>query len=273
MKKFFSVKDNFKKIIKSKLCDVVSINQIATGWTNFVFDVKTKTNEYIFRFPRNNFFASVLEKEVKFTQFVKDKLTTKVADIKLFYIKGKPYTMHVKIKGKSLTQVSNKLSYFKKRKIAKQTVNFIYELQQIDIKTFDFSLPTTTQFLNELSKVDDEEYDLKKHDNLKQLEQQRLVLNHADLNPGNILVDDNFNVCAILDFAFVSVSSDINDISRLIGRLPKSYHKIMLKQFNKKFKTKVNITQVYNVVHVWDYVEAHYINYMKKNMPEIDIGR
>ena len=271
MNNFFSVKNDFKKIIKSKLCDVASIKQIATGWTNFVFDVKTKNNEYIFRFPRNNFFASVLKKEVFFTNFLKDKVSVPLTDITLNFESNKPYTIHKKIKGKSLTEVCEFLSTKDKQKIAKQIAEFIFELQQIDVK--DKNLMTTTKFLEELSKVDSEYYDFSMHDNLKIMEEKGVVLNHADLNPGNILLDENFNVCGILDFAFVSVSSNINDVSRLIGRLPKDFHQIMLKEFNKKFDSKVSLKQVYKVVDVWNYVESHYINYMKKNMPEIDIGR
>ena len=118
-----------------------------------------------------------------------------------------------------------------------------------------------------------EYYDFSRHDNLVKLEQRDLVLNHADLNPGNILLDENNNVCAVLDFAFVSFSSRINDVSRLIGRLPADFHHIMLKAYNKRFDTNISMDEINKLIDVWNYVEEHYINYMRVNQPEIDIGR
>lgn len=273
MENFFTTISNFDDIIKSELKDVTKISQISTGWTNFVFDVKAGDGEYIFRFPRNNFFAGVLKKEVTLTNFLKDKITIPVTDIKLKQFENKYFTMHKKIKGESLTNVYPLLKSSDKQKIALQVSKFIYELQQISLNTLPLKLSTTTKFLEDLSKVDNEKYDFNMHHNLKILEQEHLVLNHADLNPGNILIDENFNVCGILDFAFISVSSKLNDVSRLIGRLPKDFHNIMLKAFNKQFNLSVSLSQVYKIVKVWDYVEDHYINYMKTNMPEIDIGR
>ena len=88
-----------------------------------------------------------------------------------------------------------------------------------------------------------------------------------------ILVDENKNVCAIIDFAFVSKSSKINDVSRLIGRLPKDFHQIMLDSYNNRFNANVTMQEIKSLISVWDYVEEHYINYMRENQPEIDIGR
>ena len=31
--------------------------------------------------------------------------------------------------------------------------------------------------------------------------------------------------------------------------------------------------EIKSIISVWDYVEEHYINYMRVNQPEIDIGR
>mgnify|MGYP003295185771 CR=1 FL=1 len=73
---------------------------------------------------------------------------------------------------------------------------------------------------------------------MQDLEKHGLTLSHADLNPGNILLDENHNVCGILDFAFVSYTSDLNDMARLIGRLPSDYYDIMLEEYNKRFKLK-----------------------------------
>ena len=270
---FFKTVDNFKSIIENCVGSVKNISQISTGWTNFVFDVETFDEKYIFRFPRNAFFAGVIEKEVAFSKFIRNKIKTPTSHIEIGYDNGRPFTIHKKIKGQSMTEVYPRLSKDDKLRIAKQVAEFIFELQNVSLDEFSIKLPTTSQFLEELSHVDNEYYDYTKHDNLVNLEKGERVLNHADLNPGNILIDENNNVCAILDFAFVSMSTKINDVSRLIGRLPQDFHYIMLDAFNEKFNTRVNMGEIKKLISVWEYVEEHYINYMKVNQPEIDIGR
>ncbi len=271
--KFFTTSDDFKSIIEREIGKTNSINQISTGWTNFVFEVDGESGEYIFRFPRNDFFSGVLEKEVGFSKFIKGKINTPTSNIRLGFDNGRPFTCHSKIKGRSLTSAYPTLSEEDKKRIADQVSEFIYELQQVPIDSIPLNLPTTSQFLADLSHVDNEYYDFTKHDNLVNLEQGNLVLNHADLNPGNILIDDDRNVCAIIDFAFVSKSSELNDVSRLIGRLPEDFHEIMLNSYNKRFNKNVLMDKVKSLISVWNYVEEHYINYMRVNQPEIDIGR
>ena len=271
--KYFTINDNFRKIIESKVGEIEEMNQISTGWTNFVYDVKTKNGSYIFRFPRNEFFSSVLEKEASFSEFIQGKIGTPTSHISLGYDNNRPFTCHKKIRGKSLTSVYDSLSTEDKQRIADQVSNFIYDMQQIKLDKIPINLPTTSQFLADLSRVDNEYYDFSRHDNLVNLEKQEMVLNHADLNPGNILIDENKNVCAIIDFAFVSKSSKINDVSRLIGRLPHDFHHIMLDSYNNRFGTQVSMDEVKDLISVWDYVEEHYINYMRENQPEIEIGR
>ena len=271
--KYFTVNDDFKSIIEKEVGKTNNISQISTGWTNFVFEVDGESGEYIFRFPRNDFFSDVLEKEVSFSKFIKGKIKTPTSNIRMGFDKGRPFTCHSKIKGKSLTSAYSTLSIDDKKRIADQVSEFIYELQQIPIENIPLNLPTTSEFLENLSHVDNEYYDFSKHDNLIKLEQGDLVLNHADLNPGNILIDENKNVCAIIDFAFVSKSSDLNDVSRLIGRLPEDFHEIMLNSYNSRFNKNILMDKIYSLISVWNYVEEHYINYMRVNQPEIDIGR
>ena len=271
--KFFTTRDNFKSIIEREVGKINTMNQISTGWTNFVYEVDAESGEYIFRFPRNDFFSGVLEKEVTFSKYIREKIKTPISNIRLGFDNGRPFTCHTKIKGRSLTSAYPTLNVEDKEKIASQVAEFIYELQQVPVEDVPLSLQTTSQFLADLSHVDNAYYDFSKHDNLVSLEKESLVLNHADLNPGNILIDENNNLCAIIDFAFVSTSSDINDVSRLIGRLPEDFHEIMLDAYNERFNSNILMDEVKSVVDVWNYVEEHYINYMRENQPEIDIGR
>lgn len=269
MNGFFTTKDNFENIIKSVLREFDEITLVDTGWTNFVYKVKKCNQKYVFRFPRNMFFSSVLSKEVAFNNFIKDKLSIETPNLNLFYHNNRPFSMHKEIPGKSMSEVYKILTLEEKHKIAKQVSYFIYELQHLDMTDLNLNLITTSEFLKELSKVDDQDYDLTKLNPLIDLERSDLVLSHADLNPGNILLDENHNVCGILDFAFVSFTSSLNDMARLIGRLPDDYYDIMLEEYNKVFDIDVDKNAVDEIIKVWNHVEYHYMIYMKNNHPEI----
>jgi len=119
MQKYFSLDDNFKLLIKRNLHDLISYKQISTGWTNFVFIATTKKSQYIFRFPRNDFFANALEKEFKINQFLQNKLSFKIPQMQLYYHKHRPYSVHIKLDGESLSSCYHKLTDKQKNDLAK----------------------------------------------------------------------------------------------------------------------------------------------------------
>ena len=140
MEKFFTTRDNFIKIITERIGKVESLKQISTGWTNFVYKANNGEKNFVFRFPRNDFFSDVLDKEVAFSQFLKGKLSIKTADLKLEFDHNRPFTMHEELPGRDLTEAYPTLRLAEKFKIADQISNFIYELQQIDISKFNKNL-------------------------------------------------------------------------------------------------------------------------------------
>ena len=96
---FFTEREDLESIIKEELKDknIINIDKISTGWTNIVLNVKTDNGEeYIFRFPRNDFFASKIEKDVLANNFLKDKLNLKTVDMKLSCNKNRPFSVHKK---------------------------------------------------------------------------------------------------------------------------------------------------------------------------------
>lgn len=263
MRKFFINSDDFFYIINSQMKGVKSIKQISTGWTNFVFEVKAMGGKYIFRFPRNDFFAAQLEKECSFlASFDHKLLPAKVPKIKLCYFKGRPYSRHAAIKGKPIEKCN--LSKRKTERLAKDMLNFLDALSKISTKV---KLPTTSQFLRELSLVSGGEYDLSKHAALEIEEQKGLVLSHGDFNPGNILVRRG-KMYGVLDFAFVSYSTPLDDVARIVGRRG-SLAKFILPQLQLRGETSDAETRIEKLCEVWRYVEQKYIEYIKREHRDI----
>lgn len=272
-KSYFTQKDDFFKIIQQHLPSVVSdsIEYIKTGWTNVVICASDSKDSYFFRFPRNTFFAKMMLKDHAFCSFMRDKVSFQFPNITILYDEGRPFSMHKKIQGWTLTERFKFLSRQAMTNLAFDIATFIRELSQVDSK----SLPKTcnmpvSEFLDQLSTVDDNGYDLSRHNVLKALENKTQVV-HGDLNPGNILLDENDRMVGVIDFAFAGTSNNYVDLSRIIGRSDKSFEKHMIEAYEQVMHERVDLNQVKEVIHMWDYVEQQYILYIQQNHPEIQL--
>ena len=265
-KKYFSVEDNFKKIISDNLNKINSISQIETGWTNFVYKVSCDECNYIFRFPRNEFFSNALIKEYKIITEIKDKIGFLTPNFILKYDKDRPYTIHKEIEGESLSSCYNKLDEKEKKNLAFDICRLLDEFSKIDITKKDYQ--TVSNFLDNLSLVSKNNYDIEVHNELKKLENEKMVFSHGDFNPGNLLLK-NKKLVAIIDFSFSGISSPLTDLSRIIGRCPNEFKDIILKEYENYFKTTLNIENLNKIEKIWAYVEEKYIMYIKQNHPSI----
>lgn len=267
--KFFDLDDDFEKIIKKHFKDSKDIFQVKTGWTNFVYHVTSGKTSYFFRFPRNDFFSDALVKEYNFCMFLKGKISFKIPKLKLFYDNGRPYTLHREIKGESLSDCYNELNGKEKQKLAKDIVKMVYEFANIDYKEYpDKNFQKVSNFLDNLSNVSQNGYDIKEHDFLKSLEKNHMILSHGDLNPGNLILR-NHKLVAVIDFAFAGISSEFVDISRIVGRTPSEFKDMIVSAYEKKFQTKIDLENINNLEKTWSYVEEKYILYIKQNHPTI----
>lgn len=263
MRKFFISSDDFFYIISTQVAKIRSVKQISTGWTNFVFKVKAKGGEYIFRFPRNDFFSAQLEKECAFLAGVcRRKISVTLPQIKLCLFKGRPYSVHKSLNGKPLSECN--LSEKKLKKVAASALKFLNELAQISSQV---PLPTTSQFLRKLSLVSGGEYDLSQHAALEMEEEKGLVLSHGDFNPGNILIRHG-KMCGVLDFAFVSYSTPLNDVARIVGRYPHIAQPIF-DELKKRGAPDDVEERVSALCQMWKYVEERYIEYIKREHRDI----
>lgn len=268
-KKYFLDSDNFEEIIKEHLSTIKDISLIQTGWTNFVYKVNDGESNYIFRFPRNDFFSDALIKDYNFCHFIKDKITFRVPDLNLYYYKEKPYSMHKLIEGRTLSDCYNDLTSHEKEVLADDIANLIHQFANIDFKSFkNANFQLVSNFLDGLSLVAGNNYDITKHDYLKDLEKQKLVVSHGDLNPGNLILKDN-KLVAVIDFAFAGVSNTLVDLSRMIGRTPAQFKDTLINAFEKKFASKIDMTSTNYLKDLWGYIEDKYILYIKQNHPSI----
>lgn len=271
--KFFTKKDDFLKIIKRHLPDVIpqSLELVKTGWTNFVICVSDGHAEYFFRFPRNQFFARMMLKDHAFCTFARDKVRFEFPNLQIFYDDGRPFSMHRKIQGWSLTDRIKFLSRQAITNVAYDIAQFIQDLNRIDPK----NLPSichmpVSQFLDELPSVQFTSYDLSQHDFLKQLEKNPQVV-HGDLNPGNIILDGNDRVVGIIDFAFSGVSNSYVDLSRIIGRASDEFEQPMLEAYKELVDHNVSVDSMKKINRMWHYVDNQYILFMKAKHPEIQL--
>ncbi|MDR1254739.1 MAG: aminoglycoside phosphotransferase family protein [Puniceicoccales bacterium] len=270
-KVFFTQQDNFVNIIKRHLpnLDASTIKHIKTGWTNIVIEARDNKDTYFFRFPRNQFFARMMLKDFAFCSFMRDKVTFQFPNLKVFKDNERPFSMHKKIKGWSLTERLKHLSRQAATNLAYDVAKFIQELNAINPQ----SLPKAcnvylSTFLDELSKVDDNTYDLRQHDALRSYEKEAHVV-HGDLNPGNILLDENDKMIGIIDFAFAGVSNNHVDIARIIGRTGDSFTEAIIKAYQDTTGKQVNKKHVQKLIQTWNYVEQQYILYIKNQHPDI----
>lgn len=280
MSGFFKITDDFEAIIKGTVKDIVGISKIPTGWTNYVFKAVTKTNHaYVFRFPRNNFFAKALEKEIIFAKFIKDKINFATVNLEYKEHKGRGYSVHSFIDGFSLTEAYPLMNAQQKRILARDVAAYIATMQKVGDSLLaskipaPCALPKFSDFLIGLAAVNsDPNYNyMEIFAPLLAQEKACNFLVHGDLNPGNIVVDKNYKMIAVLDYAFVSYSCNLIDLACTTARLPRDFRDIMIKEFEIATKTTVSGSELDALINIRFEVEMDYIRYMAVHHPDVEL--
>lgn len=263
--KEFLPTDCFHEIIKEVFPKACKIKKIQHAWTNFVFEVENEGQQFVFRFPRNEFFANALEKEIQISNFVFGKTTIATNKLVRMQKDGKTFSVHKKIQGECLTNVYSSLSKAQINALALDVCTFLKQLQALETN----KLESLTNFLSGLSKVNTyDKYDFNKLELLKRLENEKSCFCHGDLNPGNIIMQ-NGKVVGIIDFAFACKSNPLVDLSRIVGRLPKNFEQAFKQSFESVFETKISCQNLEKMIELWSYVEQNYIGYVEKECLDI----
>ena len=267
-KKYFILSEDFEGIIRAHLANVSYVEKIPTGWTNFVFVATTTGGEkYICRFPRNDFFADCLVKEVPITGFMRGHVLVNTVEQRLAKHEGRNFSIHKMVSGQVMQDTYPSLNFKQKKKLAGEIADYILSVQNINPPN-GLVAQLASEFLYNLSKVNNGDYDYSKLDRLRELEKNP-VLVHGDLNPRNIILDQDGRLVAVLDYAFVTFSCDINDLARVIGQSPKDFYEIMVDAFEARTGKKVNRSDLDYLIDLWNYVSQDYVSYMLREHPDV----
>jgi len=271
----FRLDDDFNKIINDTLKDegidkVDKIETISTGWTNMVFEAYTDKGNYFFRFPRDKFWARTIVKDYEFAKYIHGKTKYETSNLNLGFDNRRPFTYHKKIKGVPLADRIDKLSPEKIKQVTNQIAEFMFELHNIEFKPNEvFSVinigTNLNDFINELLdlhvKPEDKVFWKSENFNMKEND---YCLVHGDLNTSNILLDENDNVSAIIDFGFGGFGNKYFDISRVLSRsYPESFKEELISSYSEFEKNDLSIPDVNKNITIWNNIDQAYINYMR----------
>lgn len=267
---YFKVDEDFETIIKKclKNAKIKNMKLITTGWTNIVYEVETDSENYFFRFPRDEFWSRTIVKDCEFSQYIYKKTDFDTSKLELQYDNGRPFSMHKKIQGTPLADKLEFLSNEELKNVSDDIAKFMYELHSLKFQKDDiFSINNIglnlREFLDELlikhvSKED------RKFWRFSDTISNTQCLVHGDLNLSNILLDENNKVTAIIDFGFSGFGNEYDDISRILSRkCPKAFKEFIMKSYEKYSQTKVDENLLDNKITEWANIDQGYINYMR----------
>ena len=268
--KYFELNENFEEIINKILNNKIinNMEQITTGWTNIVYEVETNDGNYFFRFPRDEFWSRTIVKDCEFAEYIHNKTEFNTSNLELHYDNGRPFSVHKKIPGIPLAVKMDELKQDEVKDVSDDIAKFMYELHTIEydrdevFKTKDISLELKG-FLTELLNLHVSNEDKKFwNENENDIEAENLV--HGDLNPSNVLLDNNNKVTAIIDFGFGGFGNKYDDISRIIGRCPEKFKEPIVDSYEKYANNKLDLDELNRNISQWNNIDSGYINYMRE---------
>ena len=277
MQDFFKLDEDFDSIIRNVLSEknitkIDDIQMITTGWTNIVFKAYSQEGNYYFRFPRDDFWERTIVKDYEFCKYINGKTSFETCELELHYDKERPFSVHKEIPGTPIAHVMNELSPNDVKKVSEQIAKFMYELHNLKYdKSEIFNITANigldlNDFIEELLRVhvSEEDYEFWKTEDLIDKSSEAECLVHGDLNSSNVILDDDNNVKAIIDFGFGGFGNKYNDLARIIGRCPENFKDGIARSYEKLEGKELNKEELDREIKVWSNIDGGYINYMRK---------
>lgn len=273
---YFCLNEDYSKFICQALSEEynkINIKKIClnpTGWTNIVYEVVTDKGDFIFRFPRDLFWAKTIVKDCQFAKYIKGKTSFNTVEALLKENDGRLFSMHKKIPGVPLAEKADKLKNSDIDKVCQQIAIFMYELHNLNYVREEIFLVNNIgldlqDFISEmlLSHVSDADIQFWNEYNFKNKSGVNRCLVHGDLNSSNILLDDNNNISAIIDFGFGGFGNKYFDIARVIGRCHKKYKAKIIYNYETLEGFNLNKDEIDMNIEIWEKIDTGYINYMR----------
>lgn len=255
---------------------VLASEVLQTGWTNITMNVHGQKDEYIFRFPRTQFFANAMIKDCQACHFLKDKISLPLPQMRLLMDQNRPFSMHPKIKGQTLDKIVPDLSASERQAIADELALFLVELQKIPLaKAPRIMKKKLNHFLIDLAAVHNGNYDLNRHALWEKTERETpaLYLSHGDFHPGNILIGADKKVAGIIDFAFITVSDRHADLGRFVSRSDPGMSQDLIRSYQRQTQMPCDMDRIHQMADLFHYVDRKYVQYMQRAHPEIVIPK
>jgi aminoglycoside phosphotransferase (APT) family kinase protein len=275
MKSFFTASDPLDAIIHTTLSTekVIRTRHVLTGWTNIVIEVTTNQGGYFFRFPRNPFWSKMIIKDSAFCNFIDGKTSFYTPSMAIHYHNDRPFSVHPKIDGYSLNDRIYHLSHTTLTAAAYSIAKFIKELGNIDPKSAPKEVKyPLSDFLRELDTLHFDQHLNADHAYIKAREKPSPRLVHGDLNLGNILLDKDDNVIAVIDFCFAGTGHPHMDLSRIVSRpVPAAFESALLSSYATLSDQPLDIPQITRMRHIWGNIDQGYIGHIKRAHPEITL--
>lgn len=266
---YFRIDEDFETIIKNSLSNlqVKNCKLITTGWTNIVYEVETNDGAYFFRFPRDEFWTRTIVKDYEFGKYIHDKTDFETIELKIMYDNGRPYSVHRKIEGTPLAEKMKMLNQEEIKEVSDKIAKFMYQLHSLEYEqnkvfTVNNIGLQLDAFLTELLELHVSKEDRDFWKNRSNLKSNCLV--HGDLNSSNILLDENNNIAAVIDFGFGGFGNKYDDIARIIGRCTPEFKDGILKSYEKYSGENVDRELLDQNILQWNNIDSGYINYMRK---------
>ncbi len=269
---FFTENEDLYAIIADKLNNLNrNIKKISTGWTNIVLDVESNNENYIVKLPRDDFCAQHIIKDASASNFVRNNMHIKTGDMKIVYNNNRPFSIHKKIDGKSLTERLNALTKESIENIAKQLAKIFYTFHSFNISKIPSNLKTRYyDFVSNLPKLDKNKYDFSYFNGMiNDEDKEKQVFIHGDLNIGNVILNDNDEIEAIIDYSFCGLGDIYTDLSIFACRVKEDFFDIVLNEYQKISNKKLDMKKMDDRKQLRQYIEKEYIAFMKENHPEI----